>query len=109
MSQEVDNSKSSKKDSLAIKFAWQDNVKLSDAQAILGESETQVDDKTKLLSHSWDLIFIGSPQTGDINYNASNGYCIQTRSAVWTFITYTWKPEISNKAYGFLMRSESYY
>ena len=86
---EIDNSEASQKDHRAMKFAWRDDVQLSELQAILGESQTKVDEQTNLMTHEWLLSLIGSPSAGEIRYDTFNGYCLSTRIGGMGLITYT--------------------
>ena len=97
---EIDNSDVSKKYELAKQFDFQKDVELSAIQSVLGISETTTDEATKLTLHQWTIMFSFSSTASNIEYNSSNGYCLQTRPRSFNTITYTWTPEIYDNTRG---------
>ena len=97
---EIDNSDVSKKYELAKQFDFQEDVELSAIQSVLGASETTTDEATQLTSHKWTIMFSFSSSASNIEYNSSNGYCLQTRPRSFNTITYTWTPEIFDETRG---------
>ena len=103
---DVDNSKTIDLDNRVEKLTGTDweNVELAALKVILGEPLGPSLYGPSIATHKWSLPLAYSPSAGEIVYDASRGYCVNTRRAPYGGIDFLWTEHFQGSSYGRLER-----
>lgn len=103
---DVDNSKTIDLDKRIAKLIGADweSVELASLKVILGEPEGRAIYASSTATHSWSLPLAYTPSAGEIVYDASRGYCVDTRRAPYGAIEFSWTEHFQGSPYGALER-----